>query len=166
MPEALATIEAAWKKTFPEGVFTYKFLDEQIESYYQSEARLFTLFRIFAGVVMLISCLGLFALVAFTTQHRVKEIGIRKVLGATVSSILLLVSKDFMKLVLLALIIATPLAWYGIDQWLADYAFRIEITGWVFALSGFIAFLVTLLTIGTQAINSALANPAESLKSE
>jgi putative ABC transport system permease protein len=166
IPETLAAIESAWKKTFPEGVFSYKFLDEQIDAYYKAEERLFNLFKIFAGVAMLISCLGLFALAAFTTQHRVKEIGIRKVLGATVSSILVLVSKDFLKLVLLALIIATPLAWYGIDQWLTNYAFHIEISGWAFGLAGLIAIAVTLVTIGTQAFKSALANPAESLKSE
>lgn len=166
IPETLAAIESAWKKTFPEGVFSYKFLDEQIDAYYKAEERLFNLFKIFAGVAMLISCLGLFALAAFTTQHRVKEIGIRKVLGATVSSILVLVSKDFLKLVLLALIIATPLAWYGISQWLTNYAFHIEITGWAFGLAGMIAIAVTLVTIGTQAFKSALANPAESLKSE
>lgn len=164
--QALAAIEGACKKTFPEGVFAYKFLDEQIDAYYKAEERLFNLFKIFAGVAMLISCLGLFALAAFTTQHRVKEIGIRKVLGATVSSILVLVSKDFLKLVSMALIIATPIAWYGIDQWLTNYAFHIEITGWTFGLAGLIAIVITLATIGTQAFKSALANPADSLKSE
>lgn len=166
IPQALAAIEVAWKKTFPEGVFAYKFLDEQIDAYYKSEERLFNLFKIFASVAMLISCLGLFALAAFTTQHRVKEIGIRKVLGATVSSILVLISKDFIKLVVLALVIASPIAWYGINQWLTNYAFHIDISGWTFGLAGLIVIVVTLVTIGTQAIKSALANPAESLKSE
>ncbi len=164
--EALAAIENAWKKAYPEGVFAYKFLDQQIDSYYKAEERLFNLFKVFAGVAMLISCLGLFALAAFTTQHRVKEIGIRKVLGATVSSILVLVSKDFLKLVLLALVVATPLAWYGISQWLSNYAFHIEIGGWAFGVAGLIAIAVTVITIGTQAFKSATANPAESLKSE
>jgi ABC-type antimicrobial peptide transport system permease subunit len=166
VPKTLAAIESAWRKTFPDGVFSYKFLDEQIDTYYKAEERLFNLFKIFAGVAMLISCLGLFALAAFTTQHRVKEIGIRKVLGATVSSILVLVSKDFLKLVLLALVIATPLAWYGIHQWLTNYAYHIEINGWAFGLAGIIAIVVTIVTIGSQAFQSALANPAESLKSE
>jgi ABC-type antimicrobial peptide transport system permease subunit len=166
IPKTLASIENAWKKTFPEGVFSYKFLDEQIDSYYKAEERLFSLFKIFAGVAMLISCLGLFALAAFTAQHRVKEIGIRKVLGATVSSILVLITKDFLILVLLALVIATPLAWYGISQWLNHYAFHIDISGWAFGIAGLIAIGVTLITIGTQAFKSALSNPAESLKSE
>ncbi|MFM8743965.1 MAG: FtsX-like permease family protein, partial [Cytophagales bacterium] len=108
IPQSLAAIESAWKNTYPEGVFSYKFLDEQIDAYYKSESRLFNLFKFFASVAMLISCLGLFGLAAFNTQSRVKEIGIRKTLGATVNSILILVSKDFIKLVLLALIIATP----------------------------------------------------------
>ncbi|GHM99658.1 ABC transporter permease [Cytophagales bacterium WSM2-2] len=166
IPKALAAIETAWKKAFPEGVFTYKFLDEQIDAYYKAEERLFNLFKIFSGIAMLISCLGLFALAAFTTQHRVKEIGIRKVLGATVSSILMLVSKDFVKLVFAALVLATPIAWYGVHQWLSNYAYHIEITGWAFGIAGVMAMVVTLTAIGTQAFKSALANPAESLKSE
>jgi putative ABC transport system permease protein len=166
IPETLAAIESAWKKTFPEGVFSYKFLDEQIDAYYKAEERLFSLFKIFAGVAMLISCLGLFGLAAFTAQNRVKEIGIRKVLGATVNSILVLVSKDFLKLVVLSLVIATPLAWYGIDQWLTTYAHHIAITGWAFGLASAIAVVVTLITISTQAFKAAWANPAESLKSE
>ncbi|MFM8912631.1 MAG: FtsX-like permease family protein, partial [Flammeovirgaceae bacterium] len=166
IPKTLAAIESAWKKTFPEGVFTYKFLDEQIDAYYKAEARLFSLFKIFAAVATLISCLGLFGLAAFTAQNRVKEIGIRKVLGATVNSILVLVSKDFLKLVLMALFIATPLAWYGISQWLANYAYHITITGWSFVVAGSIAVVVTVVTISTQAFKAAWANPAESLKSE
>lgn len=166
VPEALAAIENAWKKAHPEGVFGYKFLDQQIDAYYKAEERLFTLFKIFAGVAMLISCLGLFALAAFSTQHRVKEIGIRKVLGATVSSILVLISKDFLKLVLLALIIATPLAWYGISEWLTNYAFHIEITLGTFIVAALIMVVITIATIGSQAFKSAIANPTESLKSE
>lgn len=166
MPKTLAAIESAWKKTFPEGVFAYKFLDEQIDAYYKTETRLFDLFKIFAGVAMLISCLGLFGLAAFTAQNRVKEIGIRKVLGATVNSILVMVSKDFLKLVLVALVIATPMAWYGINQWLATYAHHITITGWAFGLAGVIAIVVTLITISSQAFKAAWANPVDSLKNE
>lgn len=166
IPQTLAAIESAWRKTFPEGVFSYKFLDEQIDAYYKAEEQLFNLFKIFAGIAMLISCLGLFSLAAFTTQHRVKEIGIRKVLGATVSSILMLLSRDFVKLVFVALVIATPLAWYGIHQWLTNYAFHIEITGWAFVAAGVIAIVVTLGAICMQVFRSALANPADSLKSE
>jgi putative ABC transport system permease protein len=166
IPQALAAIESAWKKTYSEGVYSYKFLDEQIDAYYKAEERLFSLFKIFAGVAMLISCIGLFALAAFTTQQRIKEIGIRKVLGATVNSILLLVSKDFLKLVFLALAIATPIAWYAVSQWLTNYAFHIEITAWAFVTAGLVALVITVITISTQALKSALTNPAHSLRSE
>lgn len=166
IPKTLAAIESAWKKTFPESVFTYKFLDEQIDAYYNAESRLFSLFKIFAGVAMLISCLGLFGLAAFTAQNRVKEIGIRKVLGATVNSILILVSKDFLKLVLVALLIATPLAWYGTNQWLSNYAYHITVSWWAFVLAGGIAVLVTIVTVSTQAFKAAWASPVDSLKTE
>jgi putative ABC transport system permease protein len=166
VPQALANIESVWKKTFPESVYSYKFLDEQIDAYYKAEERLFTLFKFFSGLAMLISCLGLFGLVAYTTQTRTKEIGIRKVLGATINGIVVLLSKDFLKLVLIALVIATPFAWYGIHQWLQGYAHHIEITWVAFAVSGLVAIVVTLLTVSLQAIKAALSNPTESLRSE
>ncbi len=162
----LEAVERAWKKVYPEGVFTFNFLDDQIDAYYKEEERLFNLFKVFAGVAMVISCLGLFSLAAFTAQRRIKEIGIRKALGATVGGILILVSADFVKLVLLAIVLATPLAWYGIDQWLAHYAFHMNISVWAFVVAGFMALLVTLGAIGAQAFRSALANPVESLRSE
>jgi ABC-type antimicrobial peptide transport system permease subunit len=166
MPMTLEAVALAWKKVYPEGVFTFNFLDQQIDAYYKEEERLFNLFKVFAGVAMVISCLGLFSLAAFTTQRRVKEIGIRKALGATVSAILVLVSADFIKLVLLAIVLATPMAWYGIDQWLAHYAFHMDITAWAFVVAGAVALFVTLGAIGTQAFKSALANPVDSLRSE
>lgn len=166
LPQTIASIEAAWKVAYPEGIFTYKFLDEQIDSFYKTEERLFTLFKIFSGLAMFISCLGLFGLVAYTTQARTKEIGIRKVLGATVNGIVVLLSKDFLKLVLIAMAIATPLAWYGIAQWLQGYAYHVEITWTTFALSGLAAVVITLLTVSSQAIKAAISNPTESLRSE
>jgi ABC-type antimicrobial peptide transport system permease subunit len=166
LPETIAAIEAAWKVAYPEGAFSYQFLDEQIDGYYKSEERLFTLFKIFSGLAMFISCLGLFGLVAYTTQARTKEIGIRKVLGATVNGIVVLLSKDFLKLVLIALAIATPFAWYGIYQWLQGYAYHIEITWTSFALSGLAAMVITLVTVSAHAIKAAVSNPTESLRSE
>ncbi len=166
LPETIASIDAAWKVAYPDGVFSYQFLDEQIDEYYRSEERLFTLFQVFSGLAIFISCLGLFGLVTYTTQARTKEIGIRKVLGASVNGIVVLLSKEFLKLVLLALLIATPFAWYGMDQWLQNYANRIEITWWVFGLSACIAFFIAVATVSFQAIKAALSNPAESLKSE
>ncbi len=162
----LASIEAAWKIAYPEGIFTYAFLDEQIDAFYKAEARLFTLFKIFASLAMFISCLGLWGLATYSAQARVKEIGIRKVLGASVEKIVLLLSKDFMLLVILSLLIATPIAWYGISQWLQNYAYRIEITWWVFGLSASLALFIAVATVSFQAIKAAVANPAESLKSE
>ncbi len=166
VPETIAAIETAWKTTYPEGIFTYKFLDEQIDSFYKAEERLFNLFKIFAGLAMFISCLGLWGLATFSAQSRTKEIGIRKVLGASVDKIVLLLSKDFLLLVLIALVIATPLAWYGMNQWLQNYAFRTEITWWIFGFSGMIAITIAIITVSFQAVKAAISNPVESLRSE
>jgi putative ABC transport system permease protein len=166
VPETIAAIEAAWKSIYPEGIFSYKFLDEQIDSFYKSEERLFNLFRIFSGLAMFISCLGLWGLATFSAQSRTKEIGIRKVLGASVDRIVFLLSRDFLFLVLIALMIATPLAWYGMNQWLQNYAFRTEITWWIFGFSGMIAITIAIVTVSFQAIKAAISNPVESLRSE
>ncbi|MCE2993997.1 MAG: ABC transporter permease [Cyclobacteriaceae bacterium] len=166
LPAVMAGIEAAWKTAYPEGIFTYAFLDEQIDAFYKAEARLFTLFKIFASLAMFISCLGLWGLATFSAQARVKEIGMRKVLGASVEKIVLLLSKDFLVLVGLSLIIATPIAWYGMNQWLQNYAYRIDIQWWIFGLAAGIAFIISVATVSFQAIKAALTNPAESLKSE
>ena len=117
-------------------------------------------------MAIFISCLGLFGLATFTAERRVKEIGVRKVLGASVMGIISLLSKDFLKPVLLALVLATPLAWYFMKNWLTDFAYRIEIEWWMFALTGFLAIGVALLTVGFQSVKAALANPVESLRSE
>jgi putative ABC transport system permease protein len=166
VPETIAAIEAAWKSTYPEGIFSYKFLDEQIDSFYKAEERLFNLFKIFSGLAMFISCLGLWGLATFAAQSRTKEIGIRKVLGASVNKIVVLLSKDFLLLVLVAMVIATPLAWYGINQWLQNYAFRTEITWWIFGFSGVMAILIAIITVSFQAIKAAVSNPVDSLRSE
>jgi putative ABC transport system permease protein len=166
LPETLAAIEAAWKSAYPEGIFSYKFLDEQIDAFYKAEERLFTLFKIFSGLAMFISCLGLWGLATFAAQSRTKEIGIRKVLGASVNRIVILLSKDFLLLVLAAMIIATPLAWYGMNQWLQNYAFRIDVSLRVIGFTGIIAVLIAIITVSSQAIKAALSNPVESLKNE
>ncbi|HNV28426.1 MAG TPA: ABC transporter permease [Cyclobacteriaceae bacterium] len=166
LPETLAAIEAAWKSIYPEGVFSYKFLDQQIDAFYKAEERLFSLFKIFSGLGMFISCLGLWGLATFAAQSRTKEIGIRKVLGASVNKIAILLSKDFLLLVLAAMIIATPIAWYGMNQWLQNYAFRIEVSWWVFGIAGTTALIIALLTVSTQAIKAARSNPVNSLRSE
>ncbi|MES1161201.1 MAG: FtsX-like permease family protein, partial [Bacteroidota bacterium] len=133
---------------------------------YQSEQRQGTLFTSFACIAIFIACLGLLGLSAFAITQRIKEIGIRKVLGASVSGIVGLLSKDFLKLVAIAAIIAFPVAWYVMHNWLRDFAYRISIQWWVFLLAGFLASAVALITIGFQAIKAAVANPVKSLRSE
>ena len=164
--ETMAGIESAWKESFPEGVFEFDFLDEKIDAQYKSEARLYTLFQIFSGLAMLISCLGLWGLATFAAQKRIKEIGIRKVLGASVTNITGMLSRDFLKLVTISIVIATPLAYYGMKEWLKDFAYRTDISWWVFAVAGFAAILVALLTVSFQSIKAATSNPVKSLRSE
>ena len=163
---AIAAAETLWKEYNPEYPFDYQFLDERYDALYQSDQRTGRLFNYFTAVAILVSCLGLFGLATFTAEQRVKEIGIRKALGATVTSIIILLSRDFIKLVLLAILIATPVAWYVMSRWLEDFAYRTEIGVGVFLLAGCAALLIALLTISTQSIRAALANPVDSLRNE
>ncbi|MFN0014837.1 MAG: ABC transporter permease [Saprospiraceae bacterium] len=164
--ETTAAIQKAYDGVFPEQVFEGRFLDESIAEMYRDEDRLSSTCKGFGLLAVLISCLGLFGLAAHAAQKRTKEIGIRKVLGATVSGIVGLLSSDFLKLVLVALLIAVPLAWYLMDKWLTDFAFRIAMPWWVFALSGVLAMLVAFGTVGYQSVKAALADPVRSLRSE
>jgi putative ABC transport system permease protein len=141
-------------------------LDAEIDAFYKAEIRLYSLFKIFAGLAMLISCLGLWGLASFAAQQRTKEIGIRKVLGASVAGIATLLSKDFLKLVIIAFAIASPITYYFMSNWLQDFAYRIPIGWWVFAVVGFVAVLIALLTVSFQAIRAAVANPVKSLRTE
>jgi putative ABC transport system permease protein len=166
VPATIDYVRETWEKVFPEKVFDYSFLDNDLDEQYQSEERLGRLIRNFAGLAILISCLGLYGLILFTVEQKVKEIGIRKVLGASVGSIVALLSKDFLKLVGIAFLLAAPLAWYGARQWLADFATRAEVSWWIFAGAGLLAALIALLTISFQSIKAALANPVKSLRSE
>ncbi|MEM1123399.1 MAG: FtsX-like permease family protein, partial [Bacteroidota bacterium] len=162
----LASIKSAWTKTFPNEFYKYEFLDERIAQFYDSESRLLSFFKIFAGLAMLISCLGLWGLATFAAVQRTKELGIRKVLGATTENLVTLLSKDFLKLVGIALIIAIPIAWYGMNEWLNNFAFRIDIEWWVFALAAVSAIGVAFLTVSFQSVRAALMNPVESLRGE
>lgn len=166
MPAALAHIESTWKKFLPETPFTYTFLDERFEDLYRAEQRQGTLFTLFSCIAIVIACLGLFGLSAFAINQRIKEIGIRKVIGASVSSIVTLLSKDFLKLVAVASVIAFPIAWYAMNNWLEDFAYRSTIPWWLFAGAGVIAVIIALATISFQAIKAARANPVKSLRSE
>ena len=159
-------VESLWKKYFPNRPFDYQFLDERFDRLYTREQTQQTLFTVFAGIAILISCLGLFGLAMFMAEQRKKEIGVRKVLGASVGSIVTLLSKDFLKLVFIAILIASPIAWYAMSQWLNDFAYKIDLQWWVFLLAGAVAVLVAFLTVSFQSIKSALMNPITSLRSD
>ena len=163
---AMETIKAAWKTVAPKQAFIGSFLDENTERWYRKEQRLATIFSSAAGVAILLSCMGLFAIALISIQQRTKEIGVRKVLGASVGSIVALLSKDFLKLVLIALVIASPLAWYAMHQWLQEFAYKIDIDWWVFVLTGLLSVGIALLTVSFQSVKAALMNPVKSLRSE
>ena len=164
--EAIASMQAVAEKFNPGKVFKYKFLDEEYDAMYKNEARTGVLFNRFAGLAVLISCLGLLGLATFAAQHRAKEIGIRKVLGASVASVVGLLAKDFLKLIVLAILIASPIAYWAMGKWLQDFAYRIDIQWWMFVVAGAAAVAVALLTVGFQSVRAALANPVKSLRSE
>ncbi|MBB6327527.1 putative ABC transport system permease protein [Algoriphagus iocasae] len=166
VPEALAQIESIWNTQVPEREFEYQFLDDHFKELYRADRTVNAIVGMLTGLSILISCLGLFGLVSFTLEQRVKEIGIRKVLGASVTTVVAILSKDFIKLVLVAIVIAVPVSWYVVDQWIQDFAYRINIEWWVFAVSGLVAILIALATVSLQAFKAALMNPVNSLKSE
>jgi putative ABC transport system permease protein len=159
-------VEASWRKIAPKYPFTYEFLDQVYDNLYKAEQKQRTILGIFAGIAILVACLGLFGLAAFTAEQRTKEVSVRKVLGASVSNVVVLLSKDFVKLVLVAIALAVPLAWYLMHQWLQDFVYRITIGPGVFALAGGIAVGIALLTVSYHAIRTALTNPAKTLRSE
>ncbi len=163
---AIGTIETTWHKYLPEVPFDYTFLDDKFQKLYESEQQQGSLFTIFSCLAIFIACLGLFGLSAFTISQRIKEIGVRKVLGASIPQIVTELSKDFLKLVLVAAVIALPLAWLFMDRWLLDFAFRINLSWWVFLSAGVIAFIIAFVTISFQAVKAATVNPVKSLRSE
>ncbi len=164
--QALAKVEGVIKKDNPAYPFEYKFVDEQFNQMFLSELLISKLSRVFATLAIFISCLGLFGLAAYTAERRKKEIGIRKVLGASVSGITALLSKDFLQLVAISCLVAFPAAWWAMDKWLQNYQYSIGISWWIFVSAGFTAILIALFTISFQAIKAALANPVKSLRSE
>ncbi|MBC7777585.1 MAG: ABC transporter permease [Phycisphaerae bacterium] len=166
VPAALAYAKQVWGKFNPDFPFDYTFLDEDFGRLYESEQRQGSLYLVFSGLAIFIACLGLFGLAAFAAHQRTKEIGIRKVLGATVTGITGLLAKDFLKLVLLAVLISSPIAYHFMNLWLTDFAYRIDIQWWVFAIAGAVAVAVAFLTVSFQSVRAALANPVKSLRSE
>jgi putative ABC transport system permease protein len=166
IPGTIAAIERKWKELLPDKPFSYFFLDEFFDKQYRAEDRFGKLFLYFAGLAIFISCLGLMGLASYSTVQRTKEIGVRKVVGASVSQIVFLLSRDFLQLVLLAFVVSAPIAWWLIEGWLNGFAYRIPVYWWIFAIAGLLAVLIAVLTVSFQAIRAALVNPVNSLRSE
>jgi putative ABC transport system permease protein len=162
--KVIAAAEMEWKKYNPQYPFEYTFLDDTFNQLYETETRTGTLFNIFAGIAILISCLGLLGLTAYTAQLRTREIGVRKVLGASVSGVVILLAKDFLRLVFVGIAVAIPVAWFVMNRWMQDFAYRTDINWTVFLMSGLLAILIALITISFQSVKAALVNPVRSLK--
>jgi putative ABC transport system permease protein len=163
---AVSFIQSVWQKNFPDHPFEYQFLDDHFADVYRADTQVSSVVGVLATLAIVISCLGLFGLASYSAERRTKEVGIRKVLGASVQNITAMLSKDFLKYVLIATLIAWPLAWFAVHKWLQEYAYRITISWWVFILAGIMACLIALVTISFQAIKAAIANPVKSLRTE
>ncbi len=163
---AISKIQKAYKKIYPEADFNYAFLDETIANLYENEQKMSRLLVWATGLMIFISCLGLLGLVIYTTNRRTKEIGVRKILGASVANIVSILSKDFVKLVLIAFLIAAPAAWWSAYKWLEGYAYRTSISWWIFVLTALMILLFALVTLSIQTIRAAIANPVKSLRTE
>jgi len=159
-------VKKIWNQFTPDYPIEYKFLDENFEQMYKAEDKLRSLLSIFTAMAIFVGCLGLFGLAAYTAEQRRKEVGIRKVLGATTKGVVLLLSKDFVKLVVISLLIASPFAWFFMNKWLQDFAYRMNISVWIFIVAGALTILIALLTVSFQAIKAAMANPVKSLRSQ
>jgi putative ABC transport system permease protein len=166
IPSLIKQVESKWKSMAPGQPFSYTFLDADFNKVYNAEQRTGTLFITFAVFAIFIAGLGLFGLVTYAAEQRIKEIGIRKVLGASVSELVAMISKDFVKLVFIAFVIASPIAWWMMNKWLEDFAYRINISWWVFAFAGLLIIAIALITVSFQAIKAAIANPMKSLRTE
>ncbi len=164
--KAVNALQKIWNKILPGSPLEYEFLDDAFNKLYHDDRQASTLILVFAIVAIVISCLGLFGLAAFTAERRTKEIGIRKVLGASVAGIARLLTKDFVKLVVIALVIALPIAWMGMNKWLQNFAYRINISWWMFLMAGALVIFIAFATISFQSIKAAIANPVKSLKTE
>ena len=166
LPATLRFVQDKWKIFDPKHPMEYFFLDEYFNQQYRTEEKMLTIFGYFAALTIIIACLGLFGLTSFTAEQRTREIGIRKVLGSSVTDIIMLLTKDFACLVIISIILATPIAWYGMHKWLQDFAYRTPLSGWTFLFAGFFAMLIAMLTVSLQAAKAATANPVKALRSE
>jgi putative ABC transport system permease protein len=165
-----ASLLSSMQKTFnrinPGVPFEYSFLDQDFQRNYEKDQLTASIVLYFTCMAIFIACLGLFGLAAFSAEQRIKEIGVRKVLGASVNSITLLLSKDFIRLVLIAILVASPIAWWGMNKWLQNFAYKIQISWWMFVAAGAAAIIIALATVSTQAIRAALSNPVKALRTE
>jgi putative ABC transport system permease protein len=166
LPAAVKSIETKLREIVPDDPFEYRFLDDVIDHQYRAERTISALAMFIAFIAIFISCLGLFGLASFSCEQRTKEVGIRKVLGASISSVMVMLTKDFTKWVVLANVIAWPIAWYAVNKWLQNFAYRIDITIWPFVLAGTSALAIAMFTVSWQAIRAATANPVKSLRYE
>jgi ABC-type antimicrobial peptide transport system permease subunit len=166
LSKTVAELQKLWENTYPEYAYNGYFLDDNIAKFYQAENQMAMVYKIFAGIAIFISCLGLYGLVSFMAVQRTKEVGIRKVLGASVSSIVYLFSKEFVVLIIISFVIAMPLAWYVMTGWLQNFAYRISLSAWIFLLAMASSVVIAWVTVGYKAVRAALANPVKSLRSE
>ena len=164
--EDMRLAESVFKKYNSSYPFEYYFVDEEYAAKFDNEKRSGSFAALFAGLAIFISCLGLFGLASYMAENRIKEIGVRKVLGASVTNITTLLSKDFLKPVLLSFLIASPLGWLAMSKWLQSYAYRIDISWWIFGMAGVLSILIALLTVSIQSVRAAMENPVKSLRSE
>jgi putative ABC transport system permease protein len=164
LPATISSIQDKWKMFDPKHPMEYFFLDEFFNQQYRTEEKMLTIFGYFAALTIIIACLGLFGLTSFTAEQRTREIGIRKVLGSSVTDIIMLLTRDFALLVIIAIVLATPIAWYGMHYWLQDFAYRTPLSPWTFLLAGFSAMLIAVLTISFQAAKAATTSPVKALR--
>ena len=162
----ISTIEKTFNQFYAKQSFEYSFLDDTLAMMYKNERKLSTIFSYFSSLAILIACLGVLGLSLYSIRQRIKEIGIRKVIGASVTSITGLLIKEFIQPVLIATLIAVPIVWYGMNKWLEDFAYRITISWWIFAVAGALALVIAIFTVSLQAIKAAMANPVKSLRTE
>jgi len=162
----LPYVQKLWTGTYPDYVYDYQFLDQTIENFYKQEDQLSQLYKIFAGIAIFISCLGLYGLVSFMAVQRTKEVGIRKVLGASARNIVYLLSKEFTVLIIIAFIISAPIAWYIMHKWLQNYTYRIPLSASIFIIAIVSSVVIAWITVGYRAVKTSLANPVKSLRSE
>jgi putative ABC transport system permease protein len=166
LDQTMAFVQKTFNEFFPGNVFKYAFVDENFQKLYEADVRFGNILSFFTLLTLLIACLGLFGLASYTTLLRTKEIGIRKVLGASIAGITGLLAKDFLKLVVVAILIASPIAHWAMSKWLSDFAYRIDIQWWVFVVAGTVAGTIAFFTVSFQSVKAALANPVKSLRSE